>query len=579
MSGITVAICTRDRPASLARALASIAVAGRGMRSALVVQLIDDGDLPATWLTSQRAVLAAEGIPLRHHRKSEPGLWRSRQAAVELAEEGLILFLDDDVEIDPHYLHRLAALARRRPWAAGFGGVDVLTGRAPWHIRLAQFAVLQRAVHPGRLAAGGHGRSQDTWTEQRAPFRSEYLSGCNMAFHRRAICDLVNRPWLHDYCLGEDMLLSRLARQHGELIVDPALRVRHHHDPAGRDRAAQLGHDWVLNHRRLLEDRHAGRVPRVAQALAVAGEALLLARHRPGSSDRLSGVLAAAIRLTGRSMRGLTHATAPGCEPLLTVIVSQDRAAQLDLLLRSLYLGAPDAVATRTVVRWRASDAFFRSGYLQAMRHHPGVEWQEEHPPLGISDGGLARTLARHRGLVAFFRDVDVLSDRFSLDDPAVQEFRSDPSIACLSLRLGRDRRPRQGDQQAPVAFGSARLGWIWRWRELIPDRSYVRTLDGHVFRAGQIWPHLADATGNRSQPAAAWSRKRPFVLSYDRPRVVDSEVDHLNGPDPSAAGHAVHERNRRFLAGDRIALGPFLASEHTTPHVSACGIVGDGSG
>ena len=96
---ITVIVVTRDRPALLADALASI----EAQRVApLEVRIADDGDLPATEVVERATLLEVTVIPVDVRR---PGAARNRAAASARGE--VLAFLDDDDRWRPRHLEGL----------------------------------------------------------------------------------------------------------------------------------------------------------------------------------------------------------------------------------------------------------------------------------------------------------------------------------------------------------------------------------------------------------------------------------------------------------------------------------------
>lgn len=110
----SVIVPTRDRAGYLKVALASIAPQVRGAGAELLV--VDDAD--------QAAVRAlADRFGARYLRHDAPrGLNAARNTAIAAAGGDLLVFVDDDVEVDPGWLTALLAAARDCPDHEVFGG-------------------------------------------------------------------------------------------------------------------------------------------------------------------------------------------------------------------------------------------------------------------------------------------------------------------------------------------------------------------------------------------------------------------------------------------------------------------------
>jgi glycosyltransferase involved in cell wall biosynthesis len=282
MTALTIAICTKDRLADLDRCIGAIARCALPA-GAVEVLIVDDGVTPSAHVADFEQRVRSWGGAFRYHKKDRDfGLYRSRRLSVALATGAVILFIDDDVELEPDYLERLlphyVALE-----VAGVGGVDILV-RPPGIVRSAYERVfLLSARSPGRLTQSGFNWSIAHWGDANSAFVSEFLSGCNMSFRRAALQGLEDHEWLDGYSLGEDIVVSLHASQQGQLIVDPQLRVRHHVSRANRLNEAARARSTIRNHheiRRLIRGERLGA--RIAGLWSGLGMFLSSAVHAKG---------------------------------------------------------------------------------------------------------------------------------------------------------------------------------------------------------------------------------------------------------------------------------------------------------
>ena len=118
-TGVTVAICTRNRARQLAQVLESAAILAvpDGLRWELLI--VDNGSSDAT---AEVAASFGERLPIRVVREDVAGLSHARNRAVAEARGTYICWTDDDVLIDPNWLRAYAAAFARHPEAAVFGG-------------------------------------------------------------------------------------------------------------------------------------------------------------------------------------------------------------------------------------------------------------------------------------------------------------------------------------------------------------------------------------------------------------------------------------------------------------------------
>lgn len=256
--GLSVVICTRNRPQELGLCLRSLSLqeevdAGTGIE----VLVVDDGELASQQLEEMAAMLPP-WMSFHYYRKEVPGLFRSVRESLTLIRYPVVLFLDDDVELEPSYLCKLIRHYREKPELSGVGGVDrLLTSSWLWRCYARFF--LYSSGSPGKLSLSGYGGSMATWIATAVPFQTEFLYGCNMSFRREALRDLPECEWLQGYSLGFDFYMTGIAARHGLVLVDPALGVLHHQAPASRDSMDSVAKMQIVNHAHMLKLAGGGR--------------------------------------------------------------------------------------------------------------------------------------------------------------------------------------------------------------------------------------------------------------------------------------------------------------------------------
>jgi glycosyltransferase involved in cell wall biosynthesis len=254
LSGISISICTRNRPDDLRRATDSVGAAARAVEGvALELIVVDDGQLNVDQVEAIRSTSYSADMEFRYVNKRErPGLLLSRIESVSVASHELLLFLDDDVEVEPDYLVRLLQVYAANSDVVGVGGVDKLGHEASFGRRVYEVLIGFRAVRRGRLSISGYGGGMDRWIRAKSLFPVEFVYGCNMSFRKSKLFGLLPQPWLSSYSLGEDLYLSHVARQHGPLLCDPFLQVRHYQSDIARDALAHVTFSRIVNHLHLL---------------------------------------------------------------------------------------------------------------------------------------------------------------------------------------------------------------------------------------------------------------------------------------------------------------------------------------
>jgi hypothetical protein len=228
------------------------------------------------------------------------------------------------------------------------------------------------------------------------------------------------------------------------------------------------------------------------------------------------------------------------------LVFSKDRAAQLDLLLRSLERYAPKE-HTRVIVA--ASTPDFASSYDILASAHP---WVTLHPEYGDWDfdeecdfgARLTDILDYADDMVTFFCDDNVLYREI---DRTARYWLRFPEVLTHSLRLG---------SGVPT----------WDWTKLEShDHGYPGSIDGHTFRTddlrrmldGQEIPDpliletiLAKRAGELGRPLMASYREQKLV-GVD----VNTVAEQVGRPSGKRHPQSAEELNARYLAGERISL------------------------
>lgn len=172
---ISVVICTRDRSEPLARCLESVS---RLSYPSFEVVLVDNA--PSTDATRQ----LARHHDVRYVEEPIPGLNWARNRGIAEARYDIIAFTDDDVRVDPQWLH---ALARAFSDAA----VGLVTGFvAPGSLDTEAEQLFELAY--GGMAKGFAARTMEPSGQRaRRLLTTQHLGvGANMAFRRTALAQV-----------------------------------------------------------------------------------------------------------------------------------------------------------------------------------------------------------------------------------------------------------------------------------------------------------------------------------------------------------------------------------------------------
>lgn len=280
-------VCTAGRPHCVERLLAAVARQSRVPDDVLIVDGSFAGDAERT-----AAAANAASLPVRYVRvePEERGLTRQRNRGIAEMPTDLIAFLDDDTVPAPAYFEVLERAFEKRMDAVGVGGWidDGLWRAAPSEpgsvdaaapvpeaddASLARSAVFEggtvrvgshrRALgtrwrlrrmlglappfEPGRIPPGGHGWPVSYVPPGLEPLDVDCVMGGASAWRRSLFERVQFSPWFDGYGLYEDQDFSIRAGRHGALVLCPAARLAHLHEPSGRPRAIHYGRMVVRN--------------------------------------------------------------------------------------------------------------------------------------------------------------------------------------------------------------------------------------------------------------------------------------------------------------------------------------------
>lgn len=279
---LSVVVCTRDRPDSLYRCLASLAACEPGPDEIIVVDNApsDNGTLVACERFSQ----------VRYVLEPRPGLSRARNTGIAAASGDLIAFTDDDVEVEPSWIAGLRSGFSHEEIAAVTG--PVLPRRLDSQAAFAfenDYGGLAASLYPRQFDRGflaqPFGEAPPVW---------QIGAGANMAIRRLAFA----RAGVFDVRLGagasgcseDSELFHRLLSADLRCRYEPAAVVHHHHrnDLASlrrQMRAYMRGHSTALLVQ-FQQSRHPGNLIRAFVGLPIWMSAVAIRHALSGRSTR-----------------------------------------------------------------------------------------------------------------------------------------------------------------------------------------------------------------------------------------------------------------------------------------------------
>lgn len=249
------------------------------------------------------------------------------------------------------------------------------------------------------------------------------------------------------------------------------------------------------------------------------------------------------------------------------VIFSKDRAAQLDLFLRSLKKFFPEWHLSKEIyVLYTYSTEDYGSGYAKLITMHPEVCYVYE--SLNGFKTDLLKLVKQENPLTVFFVDDDVFKEDFNLRCEEMRSFVNRNDIICLSLRL----YPKINycyTMDIPVKLPQFIEGkYIWRWQEAAPgDWSYPMSLDGHIFKTDDILSLIVQL--NYSNPNtlegefACHPINIPNMICFENSKIVNIPANKVQNVNSNRCGNiSSFSINERFLNGNRLSLNKLLSKE-----------------
>ncbi len=236
---VSVIVCTRDRPAALAQCLAALAALDPAPGEIVVV------DNAPTTAASRAVVARAPGII--YVEEPRPGLDVARNAGIAASRGAVVAFTDDDVEVHPRWVERLAACFADDAVAAATGLVipAALDTEAQLLFETA-LGGLGRGFEPRRFDASWLRR----WRGRAAPVWN-IGAGANMAFRRTVFARVGGFDERLDVgaagCGGDSELWYRVLAAGGVCAYTPAAVVYHHHRRTLSELRRQV-HDYMRGH-------------------------------------------------------------------------------------------------------------------------------------------------------------------------------------------------------------------------------------------------------------------------------------------------------------------------------------------
>lgn len=265
------------------------------------------------------------------------------------------------------------------------------------------------------------------------------------------------------------------------------------------------------------------------------------------------------------------------------IIFSKDRAAQLDLLLRSMEKNIDQLYHQNVLVLFKASSPEFADGYRKLVsawgrrdRNTGFVTWINEEA-FGFRSGLInifEFEERREAPITMFLVDDIVFTDEVSFRQKEVEHFLHDPEVLALSLRLDQHKTHCYATNTPMKAPTSQQKDlYLYSWFGTDGDFSYPMSVDGNLFRTEQILPLLKKLNyWNPNTLEAQLSQNPiqcPLMLAYDKSKLVNIPANRVQSTylNRNAASFEPELLNELYLKGQQIDFEPFSKLETPSVH------------
>ena len=236
---ISAIIATVGRPELLRLCLESLAKQTVRIAEVVVVHCGSDSE---TSVVTNDARWREAGFEVRYFHHAERNCARQRNFAIEQAKHQYLLLIDDDVEVEPHWVEELF----KPIWADPAVGATMgrLTNQ-PMATPTFFWRLYRRLLHgrveglkPGKLIGAALPNGFPTTAEQ--PIACEWIGGGASALRREAFESVGGfASFFTGSSPGEDLDLGYRLSRKWKVFYVPAAKCIHHQAPSGREQSDQ----------------------------------------------------------------------------------------------------------------------------------------------------------------------------------------------------------------------------------------------------------------------------------------------------------------------------------------------------
>ncbi|HEX7087908.1 MAG TPA: glycosyltransferase [Vicinamibacterales bacterium] len=255
--GLSVVICTRRRPRSLARCLDGIAASSLRPNRLFVIDASPDRETELHVAYRADLEALAGGVEYVRVARNLAGLTRQRNFALDLIATDAVAFFDDDVVLGEGCLAEMEQVLRSDARIVGVGAVAPTESGAPGRLhRVRRVLGIVDGLTPGRYCRSGMSIAWRGLDRGRPVVDVEWLPGYAMLWRTADAREVRFDEGFAGYANGEDLDFGLRMSRRGRLVIATHASLRHEHVAAGRPDPYRLGrmtveNAWVIQHRAL----------------------------------------------------------------------------------------------------------------------------------------------------------------------------------------------------------------------------------------------------------------------------------------------------------------------------------------
>ena len=250
------------------------------------------------------------------------------------------------------------------------------------------------------------------------------------------------------------------------------------------------------------------------------------------------------------------------------IVFSKDRAAQLDLFMRSMVEYFSEYIDFKIYVIYTYSSNVFKKGYDELIKLYEDINFITE---TNFKKDVLS-TIDPNLKFTTFFVDDIIWKESFSINDDKFILFEQSTDILCLSLRLNSNLNycyAANHSMTLPISYDNG----VWNWRGERGDYGYPMSLDGHIFKTQDILPllqRLIYKNPNQLEAMLSYSPiNKPKMMCYDKSKIINNPANKVQTNNPNKHGSISAEYiNEQFLKGYMIDLEPYRNINNTQCHL-----------